>query len=65
LFDQTGLVRLDAASRLLWTARGVMHHDISVDSSGEIYVLSRERRVKPEIRRDETVWEDFVTELTP
>jgi hypothetical protein len=64
LFEQAGLVRLDAASHLLWAFRARTHHDVFVDPAGEIWVLSREMRVVAEMRPDEPVWEDFVTQLS-
>jgi hypothetical protein len=65
IFNHIGLVRLDADSRLLWAYRAATHHDIFVDPTGRIFVLSRERHVVPSVRGDEPVWEDFVTELAP
>jgi hypothetical protein len=65
IFDQLGLVRLDANSRLLWAYRAVTHHDIFIDPTGRLFVLSRERHVVPSVGREESVWEDFVTELAP
>jgi hypothetical protein len=65
LFDELGLVHLDADSRVLWSFRERVHHDLFVDEKGKIWVLSRELRFVPELRREEPVWEDFVTELSP
>jgi hypothetical protein len=65
LFEQVGLVRLDASSRVLWAFRARTHHDFFVTPGGEIFVLSRELRLIPELRPKEPVWEDFVTELAP
>jgi hypothetical protein len=65
IFDQIGLVRLDAASRLVWAYRRKVHHDIFVAPGGGLWVLSREKRAAPELSRNDPIWEDFVEELTP
>jgi hypothetical protein len=39
LFDQIGLVRLDANSRVVWAWPGKVHHDVVVGENGEIWTL--------------------------
>ena len=65
MFDQIGLVRLDAASRPLWTYRRRVHHALFREPGGDLWVLSREMRPADDLGRDDEIWEDFVEELTP
>jgi len=65
LFEQIGLVRLDAASHPVWAFRARTHHDVFPDRSGGFWVLTREMRTVAEVRPDDPVWEDFVAQLTP
>jgi hypothetical protein len=65
IYEGQGLVKLDAASRVLWAYRGGTHHDLFVAADGTIYVLDREGKVIPWINPKEGVLEDFVTLLDP
>jgi hypothetical protein len=65
LFDEIGIVRLDAASRVVWSWRAPVHHDVVIGAKGEIWVLAHESRVVPEINRQEPILEDFIVELSP
>lgn len=65
MFDQIGLVRLDAASRLVWAYPRRVHHDLFVGPEENIWVLSRQMRPAPDLGRDTEIWEDFVEELSP
>ena len=65
IFEGLGLVKLDARSRVLWTHRGGIHHDIFVTEDGLIYVLDREGKIIPRINPEKGVLEDFVTVLSP
>ena len=65
MFEEIGLVRLDADSRLLWSWRARTHHDFFLADNGEIWTIVHERRVVPELKREEPVWDDAVAELTP
>ena len=65
LFDELGLVHLDPDSRILWSFRERVHHDFFVGEKGKIWVVSRELRLVPELRREKPVWEDFIVELSP
>ena len=59
------MARIDSRSQLKWAALNGAHHDVSVDQAGRIYVLTREKKIIPEINREEPVIEDFVTILSP
>lgn len=61
IYEGLGLVKLDARSRVLWSHRGGIHHDLSVLSDGTIYALDRDGKIIPRINPKEGVLEDFVT----
>ena len=65
IFDEIGLVRLDTASRIVWSLRERVHHDFFVDGQGEIWVLTRESRSVPDLRPKTPVWDDSVVEVNP
>jgi hypothetical protein len=65
IWEYIGMARIDSRSQLKWAALNGAHHDMSVDKAGRIYVLTREKKIIPEINREEPVIEDFVTILTP
>jgi len=63
IFENIGLIKVDKDSNLLWRYAGWCHHDMSVMDDGRIFVLEREHRLIPRIRKDKPVVEDFVTLL--
>jgi hypothetical protein len=63
IYEGLGLVKLDARSRVLWSHRGGIHHDLFVTEDGTIYVLDRDGRILPRVNPDKGVLEDFVTVL--
>jgi hypothetical protein len=65
IYEGLGIVKLDAASRVLWAHRGGTHHDLFVTADGTIYTLDREGKIIPRINPDKGVLEDFVTVLDP
>jgi hypothetical protein len=65
VWENIGIMRVDSRSRLKWANLCGANHDIAVDGEGLIYVLTREKKILPEISRDDPVFEDFVTTLTP
>jgi len=65
IYEGQGLIRLDSASRLVWALAIGAHHDLQVRGDGEIFVLTREVRIRNEISEVEPILEDFVTEVTP
>lgn len=65
VIDQIGLVRLDAAGRLVWAYRQRVHHWVTVADNGDLWALSRQRRSAADLGREGDIWEDFVEELSP
>lgn len=63
IYEGQGLVKLDAASRVLWAHRGGIHHDLEVTEEGDIYVLDRDGKLIPRINPREGVLEDMITLL--
>lgn len=41
IFDQSGLIKLDRESRLLWSKFDHQHHDLDVGESGKIYTIAK------------------------
>lgn len=64
IYEGQGLVKLDARSRVLWSHRGGIHHDLEVTADGDIWVLDREGKLIPRLNRSEGVLEDMITVLS-
>jgi arylsulfotransferase ASST len=65
LFNNVGLVRLDAASRVMWTWAGRVHHDVFLGESGTIWALFHEDRRASQKGPGGMILEDFVVEFSP
>jgi hypothetical protein len=65
IYEGLGLVKLDARSRVLWSYRGGVHHDLAVTAGGNIWVLDRQGKVIPRINPRAGILEDMVTVLDP
>jgi hypothetical protein len=63
IYEGLGLVELTPDSRVIWSYRGGVHHDLSVEPDGRIYVLDRDWKVVPRLDPREGILEDFVTVL--
>ncbi len=63
IFEGLGLVKLDAASNVLWDFPGKAHHDLWVAPDGDVWVLTREAHVVPRVSPDAPILEDFVSVL--
>jgi len=61
IYDYVGLVKVDRASRLLWSNPRRFHHDVDL-FDGMIYAITEEHHVLPRVD-DEPVREDFITIL--
>ncbi|HUM00863.1 MAG TPA: arylsulfotransferase family protein [Thermoanaerobaculia bacterium] len=65
VWENIGIMRVDSRSRLKWANLCGANHDIAVDGEGLIYVLTRQKKILPDINQYDPVFEDFVTTLTP
>ncbi|HEV7670854.1 MAG TPA: arylsulfotransferase family protein [Thermoanaerobaculia bacterium] len=63
IYEGQGLVKLDARSRVLWSHRGGIHHDLEVTADGDIWVLDRDGKLIPRLNPKEGVLEDMITVL--
>ena len=66
IYEGIGLVKLDSGSQLIWSYSGEKkpHHDLEVLEEGNIYILTREHKLIPEIS-NKPILEDFITILSP
>ena len=62
--NQQSIFKLDRDSKLLWRYEADIHHDLAVHPSGDIYALTDEKKLRPEIHPDVLVIEDFIEVLT-
>jgi len=65
LVKDVRLLRIDAASNVMWTYEARVHHDLDVDDDGRIHVLTRRPEARPELNTRFEVLVDHVTTLTP
>lgn len=70
IFMDLGLIKLDKDSNLIWAYQGPCHHDLFVDATGSIHVLTRERTRRADLRLEswtsnDAILEDFISILSP
>lgn len=65
IFEGHAMIKLDAASNLLWSYVARPHHDLYLDERGHVFVLTRKAHLLPRIHATEPILEDFVSELDP
>lgn len=65
LYHNTGIVRLDRDSNLLWSFAGQIHHDIDFDPEGNVWTLDRELGLCPWIHEERPILNDFIVCLAP
>ncbi len=63
IYEGQGLVKLDSRSRVLWSQRGGIHHDLEVTANGDIWVLDRDGKLIPRLHPTDGVLEDMITVL--
>lgn len=59
------LIRLDSRSRILWNLEGRFHHDLAVDSAGDIHILERLSELRQEIHPGLETVVDRVAVISP
>ena len=65
MFEDIGLVRLDASSQIRWSWVGHVHHDLFLDDAGSTWTLTYAKRTLPDRRSDEGAFDNLVVELSP
>ena len=65
IHEGAGLVRLDAASNLLWSYTAECHHDLDVDPDGNILVIVRRSENVSRINPNEQILVDYIVTLSP
>ena len=65
MFDDIGLVRLDAASQIKWSWTGHVHHDLFLDNAGSVWTLTNAKRTVPDIHGNEEVFDNLVMKISP
>ena len=60
-----GVIKLDKSSKLLWSYETRAHHTLWVDDQGDIFVLSREATIVPEVHSRTLTLFDKILVLTP
>ena len=66
IFEGLDLVKLDRDSNLLWSYKGRCHHDLYVDKSGKIYVLTRREIAEHDkLHLQGPILDDCITILSP
>ena len=64
IFGGFALIKVNAASEILWVYEQRAHHDLEVQADGSIFVLTRKARRLPRFGSNTPVVEDFVAVLT-
>ncbi|MCH7600317.1 MAG: aryl-sulfate sulfotransferase [Myxococcales bacterium] len=64
IFEGLGLIKIDKDSKLIWSNPLNAHHDLEVQSNGDIYVLTRKARIIPRIDSEAPILEDFISILS-
>lgn len=65
LRQDLGLIKVDAASKVLWRYEDEAHHAFWVDDTGEIYLLVRRQAHRPDLHPRYPVYEDAIVVLSP
>lgn len=63
IFEGKGIFRLDVDSNVLWANPVRAHHDAAFTADGDLYTLTREAVVMPEVHPTQPILEDFLTRL--
>ncbi len=60
VFENSGLIKLDRNSNVLWAKRDMFHHVVTVCEDGTVYALCRSERILPEISSRLTCYDDDI-----
>ncbi len=65
IFNQYGLIKLDRNSHILWALQVKCHHDLDVDSHGNIYVLAQKEHIISSVNAKKPVIEELILKISP
>ncbi len=65
IFEGFGIFKIDKDSKLIWENPCRAHHDLEVMPDGDIYVLTREAKLRPRLYKTKPILEDYVSILSP
>ncbi len=65
IFEGIGLIRLDRDSKLMWSYRGLVHHQVAVADDGGLWALTRKAGIVHRINPDRPILEDHIARLAP
>jgi len=63
IFEGKGIVKINKDSKVIWEKQNGAHHDLFVNDSGQIYLLTRKAHIVEKVRSDMPILEDFITVL--
>ncbi len=64
LSQDRAVVRVDAASKVIWTYRDEVHHSFWHHDNGEIYVLVRRKVARPDLHPEHPAYDDRIVVLS-
>jgi hypothetical protein len=63
IITDSGLLKIDRNSRLLWAKAIHAHHDLAIAPNGDLYLLTRRVHVVPRVNEEQPIVEDMVAIL--
>lgn len=64
LSQDRAVIKVDAASKVIWSYRDEVHHGFWRQENGEIYVLARRKLRRPDLHPTHAVYDDVVVVLS-
>lgn len=65
IYEYTGIIKLDANSKLIWARQSWNHHDMFIDKRGKIYALAQEKVRDPKVFNNEFFFDNIIEILNP
>lgn len=63
IYDYQALIKIDKNSNLLWAYPARAHHDLFTTAAGDIWLLTTEKRILPEIHKTKPIFDDHIVIL--
>jgi hypothetical protein len=63
IITDSGLLKIDASSQLLWAKAITAHHDLAIAPNGDLTLLTRRVHVVPRVNEEQPIVEDMVAIL--